>query len=50
MARFRPLKKYGDSIVIRVNSQDLLDLGWEIGDDIDISECNKREIEADEAI
>ena len=43
MSRFRPIKKYGDSLIIRITSQDLIDLGLVVGDEVDISELTKRD-------
>lgn len=42
MARYREIKKYGDSYVIRITKQDLEDLELSIGDWVDISEFTKK--------
>ena len=47
MARYREIKKYGTSYVIRITKQDLDDLCLEINDLVDISDINKK-VEKDE--
>lgn len=37
--RFRTIKKWGNSLVIVLNSVDIKDLGIKTGDQIDISDC-----------
>ncbi len=41
MVRLRPIKMYGDSVIIRITKQDLKDLGWAIGENIDIDNFKK---------
>ena len=43
MERYRPIRKYGDSILIRISKQDLIDMNAVIGDFIDISKFKIKE-------
>jgi len=42
MARYREIKKYGTSLVIRINKHDLDDLKLSEGDWVDISDITKK--------
>ena len=42
MTRYRKIRKWGDSYVIRITSQDQLDLDVDINDEIDISDFVKK--------
>lgn len=37
--RKRKIKQYGNSIAIELNKKDLIDLGWVVGDTLDIEDC-----------
>jgi hypothetical protein len=39
MRKIRQIQKYGNAVVIKLKPSDLDDLEWELGDNIDISEC-----------
>ena len=43
--RYRKIVKYGDSILIRLKSQDLIDLDLHIGDNVNIDDIIKKPME-----
>ena len=45
--RKRKIGKYGHTLVIKLKPQDLQDMGWSIGDDVDIEDVVKMEVKND---
>lgn len=39
MVRYRKVNKYGLRFVVELMKSDMIDLGWNVGDYIDIEDC-----------
>jgi len=46
MRKIRTIKKYGNTVMIALKPHDIEDMGWQLGDNIDISDAVK--VSADE--
>lgn len=42
MVRYRKIKKYGDTWVIKLNPSDVIDLSWKDGDLVNIEDVVKK--------